>query len=155
MLSVLAAAAAASHASLAAGEGDYRALMLTVAMPTADVERLLPVGLSLGRQNLTATGTHPMVFAFGNQSNVHPHFPFPKVFDLTYLEFIHTIPFVVQCEPTAEDKPPSCHGPFLFSPRLYLDQLAPTALGWAYGLAKHVVDSYTSTEGKQVTGQRR
>ena len=38
-----------------------------------------------------------------------------------------------------------CHGPFLFSPKLYLNELEPTALGWMYGLAKHFVSAYSST----------
>ena len=102
--------------------------------------------VSLSPQSFTPPGTHPMVFAFGNQSNVMPAFPFPKVFNWTYLEFIHTIAYVQQCDKAG------CRGPFLFSPKLFLNALEPTLAGWMYGLAKHVVHAYTASDGKQVVG---
>ena len=49
-----------------AGRGSYSALMVTVATPRQLVERLLPPGLFLAAQNLTASGTHPMILTFGN-----------------------------------------------------------------------------------------
>ena len=66
--------ASLQHLSAApmAGEGSYSALLVTMAMDHALTSTILPKGLSLAPQNLTATGTHPMVFAFGNQSNVRP-----------------------------------------------------------------------------------
>ena len=89
-----------------------------------------------------------MVFAFGNQSDVMPAFPFPKLFNWTYLEYIHTIAYVQQCDKTTGE----CRGPFLFSPKLYLNSLEPTVAGWMYGLAKHVVHAYAAGDGKQVIG---
>ena len=115
--------------------------MVTLAVDTAVVTTILPKGLSLAPSNLTAPGTHPMVFAFGNQSHVRP--VALKLFDWTYLEYIHSVPNVLWCDGGA------CHGPFMYQPTLYLDEFPPTALGWMYGLKKHVVHSYASGEGMQ------
>ena len=86
---ILAVLAGHAHAEIFAGTGGYSALMVTYAAPTPLVQRLLPAGLSLAPQNFSAPGTHPMVFAFGNQTGVHPKAPFPKLFNWTYLEFIN------------------------------------------------------------------
>ena len=91
-----------------------------------------------------------MVFAFGNQSGVRPASPFPTLFNWTYLEYIHSIPHVQLCEGNGSAR--RCRGPFIFSPRLYLDSLPPTALGWAYGLNKRVVAEYSSRQGSQIIG---
>ena len=127
-----------------AGEGGYDALLATFAIPKALVETIIPTGLKLAPQNYTAPGTHPMVFAFGNQSHVRP--VALKAFDVSYLEFIHSVPSVQKCEGG------KCRGPFLYSPRLYLNELLPTALGWMYGLNKQVIRSYRASAGAQVIG---
>ena len=131
MLCILSFLSSPARADIIAGRGSYSALMVTVATPRQLVERLLPPGLFLAAQNLTASGTHPMILTFGNQSNVRPAAPFPELFDWTYFEFIHTIPFVQKCKGAAGR---ACHGPFLFSPKLYLNSIEPTVAGWMYGL---------------------
>ena len=111
---------AAAPPWLMAGEGAYSALLVTLAVDRALTTTILPRGLSLAPQSLTAPGTHPMILAFGNQSNVRPIAA--RAFDLSYSEFIHAIPFVQACKGT------SCRGPFIYSPRLYLDRPLPVAL---------------------------
>ena len=91
----------------------YSALLVTIAVDTALATTILPEGLSLAPQSLTPGGTHPFVFAFGNQSDVRPIAA--KIFDVSYAEFIHAIPYVQQCSGGV------CRGPFIYSPRLLLD----------------------------------
>lgn len=129
-----------------AGEGGYDALMVTLAFDEALVTTLLPPGLSLAPQNLTAAGTHPMVFAFGNQSHVRPIAV--HAFDVSYSEYIHSIPYVQHCGADGR-----CRGPMMFNPRLYLDKRLPVVLGWMYGLSKHLVATYESAAGRQAIGR--
>ena len=120
MMHLLAALACASPAHLPyAGEGGYNALLVIAAFDQATVSRLLPPGLSLAPQHMTPAGTHPMVFAFGNQSHVRPIDL--KLFDVSYSEFIHGIPYTQFCEEAAGGGR-TCRGPFLYCPKLYAER---------------------------------
>eukprot|EP00966_Prymnesium_polylepis_P255819 5910096-Prymnesium_polylepis.1 len=144
------AAAALAPPWLPAGEGSYDALLVTLAVDEALATTLLPPGLRLAPQMLTPSHSHPFIFAFGNQSNVRPIRPLPKIFDVSYFEFIHAIPYVLACSDDGR-----CRGPFVYSPKLFLDKLLPVELGWLYGLNKHVVSRYANGAGFQSIGRAR
>jgi hypothetical protein len=112
-------------------EGIYDACVVTWAMKTEIVSQMLPGGLELGPQDWTAPGLHPVLFTFGRQSNVRPNFvPVPGLF---YEELIIAIPYVQW-----RDDRYAYRGPYVYPPRLYLDHLLPTLLGWIPGYPKRL-----------------
>ena len=121
-----------------AGGGHYDSLMVPVMMPAATVESFLPPGLQLAPQPVAPVGFHPVIMAFGRQVDVHPLVG-PPLFDETYWEFIHSVPwttFTADAKHGASAMPNP--GPFIFSPRLYLDSPSMVFLGWLYGLDKEL-----------------
>ncbi len=102
------------------------------ALPTHIVQGMLEPGLTLAPQDLTPAGQHPVLLLFGWQSDVRPNrMPFGGG---RYMEFIVSVPFVKHAHPRLDK---DCPGPFIYMPRLYLDQLFPTLLGiWGYGYNK-------------------
>ena len=92
-----------------------------------------PQGLALGPQTLAPEGFHPVILSFGRQCDVRPLVG-PPVFDEYHWEFIHAVPWTVFAPDEAEAM--RNPGPYIFSPRLYLDDFSMVFLGWLYGLDK-------------------
>jgi Acetoacetate decarboxylase (ADC) len=109
------------------GTGVMRAA--TIALPKADVLALLPYGLELGAQDLTAPDEHPVVLFF--QEMIRAHMTIPTLLpNMTYHEQIVGIPFTY----VTRGYPMPC-GPFFYMANLYLDELLPTIggkLGWGF-----------------------
>lgn len=102
-----------------------------VPFPRAAVQGLLPEGLELEAQPLTAPGQHPVVLFFGWQDKVRPNF---APLGMNYLEFIVSVPYVRHADPRLRAKVP---GPFVYMPQLYLNQPLPVWLGlYVYGYRK-------------------
>lgn len=102
------------------------------ALPRDLVQSMLEPGLVLAAQDLTPPNEHPVLLLFGWQSDVRPNrVPFGGG---RYMEFIVSVPFVQHAHPRLHER---CPGPFIYMPRLFLDQLFPTLLGiWGYGYNK-------------------
>ena len=116
--------------SPAKGTGDYATHVVTWPFPAETLAALLPRGLELAPQTLTPSTTHPALLLFGRHSHVRPNFlPFGG---MNYHEFILVIPYVQWRDASRFDY----RGPFAFMPRLYLDQLFATLVGYAYGYPK-------------------
>ncbi|MCC2656365.1 MAG: hypothetical protein K0Q76_1473 [Panacagrimonas sp.] len=103
-----------------------------IALPREIVQSMLEPGLTLAPQDLTPATQHPVLLLFGWQSDVRPNrVPFGGG---RYMEFIVSVPFVQHRDARLHDR---CPGPFIYMPRLFLDQLFPTLLGiWGYGYNK-------------------
>jgi hypothetical protein len=137
-------------------KGRYLATFVVVPLSLAEAQRLLPGQLRLGPQNVTCLGTHPLLCTFGSQRDVRTVIPFfdgadvvqvldyldwldkqavlpPLLPPIDYLEIITALPYVEWVNPKN-----TCHGPFLFAPRLYLDKPYPTFGGWLLGYAKEM-----------------
>jgi hypothetical protein len=137
------------------GVGEQSATFVVIPLPRAQAQALLPAELTLVPTNVAGEGMHPLICAFGVQRNVHTAFP-PSHSDdpreiaayltelrlkpegasllplaMTYREVITAIPFVTWTQPNN-----TCPGPFLWAPRLYLDQPFAIFLGWLVGYAK-------------------
>jgi hypothetical protein len=105
--------------------------MLVLSLASDQVQLMLPAELELAPQDITPQGKHPLIFMFGHQMEVEIHLGPEEFFHLDYLEFVLEVPFTQWKETTANYR-----GPFLFSPRLFLNQTFPIILGQLYGLAK-------------------
>jgi hypothetical protein len=112
-------------------EGTYDADVVTWPMKIEIVTQMLSRGLELGPQNWTAPGLHPVLFMFGRQVNVRPNFV--PIHGMIYDELIVAIPYVQW-----DDNRYAYRGPYVCSPRLYLDRLLPTLLGRLVGYPKRV-----------------
>ena len=109
--------------------GYYRTFYTVMAMDDALLSGLLPSKLELAPQAVTPAGTHPLVFLMGKHFDVRPDFiPFAG---MTYLEYICAIPFVQW-----RDSSNAYRGPFAYMPRMYLNELFPTLLGYLYAYPK-------------------
>jgi Acetoacetate decarboxylase (ADC) len=112
-------------------KGIYGACVVTWSLKTEIVNQILPRMLELAPQDWTAPGLHPVLFMFGRQSNVRPNFvPVPGLF---YEELIVAIPYIQW-----RDDRYAYRGPYVYPPRLYLDHLLPTLLGWIPGYPKRL-----------------
>lgn len=103
-----------------------------LALPTADVVRMLPRDLEPAPQSLTPRGQHPVTLLFDRQMDVRPNLlpALPRLGD--YLEFILIISPVRYRSANAPE------GVFCYLPCLYLDSLLPILAGRVlYGFAKH------------------
>jgi hypothetical protein len=117
--------------------GRYLADMLVARMDLAVVRKLLPTVLQYRDESgAAARDGAPVIYAFGYQRAVEPAGDW---FELNYAECLLGVP---GCSLTYPD-PGSYSAPFLYVPRLYLNQLAPTILGWLAGYAKHWVKMET------------
>ena len=117
----------------AEGIGQYDTRVVVQAVDEAIVEGMLPDELELAPQSVTGDGKHPLMMLFGRQSGVRPDF-MPEAVGMNYDEFIVVLPFV-QWRAECKKK---YRGPFAFMPRLYLDELFPTLLGWWYAYPKEL-----------------
>lgn len=114
---------------LAHAVGYYRTYFAIIPFDDAVLTGMLPGELELAPQTMTPPGTHPLVFLFGKHFDVRPNFiPFGG---LTYLEYICAIPFVQWRNASHDYK-----GPFAYMPRMFLDELFPTLLGYMYAYPK-------------------
>ncbi|MEM7031048.1 MAG: hypothetical protein AAF629_15890 [Chloroflexota bacterium] len=110
------------------GVGQYITPVVVLTPPQANVESMLPEGIQLLSQTISPAGTHPVLFMYGHQIDVHPE-PIP-IFRLNYLEFAVSIPYVSLTKSTSQV-------PHMIQPRIYLNKWFPLILGYFYGLAKH------------------
>jgi hypothetical protein len=126
--------------SVAYGVGELQAAAVTLALTRSAVAHMLPSGLALAPQSLTASGLHPVGLVFARHRNVRPNL-LPMA-EISYRELLFAIPFV---EPTDEAEPP---GPLTFLPRVYVSRLVPQVLGTLlYAYAKRLgVLSYKGEE---------
>jgi hypothetical protein len=113
------------------GVGTYDANMMVAGWDRALVASWLPERLELMSSGITGADTHPVVFAFGHQEAVHANLAPPL--QMSYREFIVVVPFV-RFKGASYDY----DGPYAFMPRLYLDEVVPTMLGWLYGYDKQL-----------------
>ncbi|MCA9704447.1 MAG: NAD(P)-binding protein [Myxococcales bacterium] len=110
--------------------GTLDARVVTLSLPRRDVELLLPAGLQLAPQPLTMPDRHPVFLLFS-----HEHFD-AWFDDMDYHELLLGVPWV---ELTEQHLPH--RGPFIYMPRLYLDQALPRVLGnHIYGFEKLAAD---------------
>lgn len=105
-----------------------------MALPSEAVQAMLDPGLQLAAQDMTGPDQHPVLLLFGWQNDVRPNrVPFGGG---KYMEFIVSVPFVQHKSASLHAR---CPGPFIYMPRLFLDQLFPTLLGiWGYGYNKEL-----------------
>lgn len=111
--------------------GNYVASMVFLSIPQETTRRILPRRLGPAPQDITAPGQHPLLLMYGYQWDVRP--PWQTAPGMDYLEIIAAVPYVrwVNADPADPRR-------FVHMPRLYLDQLLPTALGWICGYAKRL-----------------
>jgi hypothetical protein len=116
----------------------------TLILPSALVLDLLPHGLSLGEQQMTPEGSHPVVLFF--QDMYRGHLTIPNLLpNLTYYEMMVGIPFAYV---TSGLPAPGTCGPFFFMAQLFLTSFLATIggkLGW--GFAKELA-AVTVDEGR-------
>jgi uncharacterized protein with NAD-binding domain and iron-sulfur cluster len=113
-----------------AGAGSVDACCVVAYPPRGFVEKMLPLGLELGRPQPTNKGTWPIVLMFARHKGVRPGIA-PAIGGLSYDEFLIIVPSVYHT-----DRQPF-HGPFCYMPIILLDSLLPLVVGAGfYGLKK-------------------
>lgn len=109
-------------------KGDLDARVAVLVLPSETVRKLLPAGLELAPQPVVPSGWHP-VYLFFSHENFSAWFG-----TMDYQELLIGVPWVQISDPRA-DYP----GPFVYMPRLYLNELAPCELGvHMYGWEKQM-----------------
>jgi hypothetical protein len=111
--------------------GDGRFRSVTLELPSDRVARLLPPGIELGPQDVTAPGTHPVIISFNELSRVRTTMP-SLMPTLSYREYTFGIPYsyATRGMMTARSL-----GPFYYMPRLFLDSFLAVMGGvmfWGY-----------------------
>lgn len=107
-------------------KGTMDAVVVVRVLPAEDVAELLPRGLELAPQPVVARGLHPVVVIAG-----HNHYE-AWFGDMHYNEALVAVPFVRRTDTHIPNR-----GPFLYMPRLYLDEQRPRRLGnLLYGYEK-------------------
>ncbi len=110
------------------GVGTIDSRIVILGLPRADVQRLLPLGLELAPQPLTFPDEHPVFVMFS-----HDHFE-AWFGDMDYNEMMLAVPYVQRSAQHVANR-----GPFIYMPRLYLDEETPTRLGnLLYGFEKQM-----------------
>jgi hypothetical protein len=124
------------------GDGIFRGV--TLVLPTAQVRRMLPAGLELGEQNVTPSGTHPVILLFNDLFRAHMNIP-SLLPSLTYHEHTIGIPYsYVTRGPVMRSSP----GPYYYMPLLYLDNLTAILGGVSiWGFAKRLA-RFEAAEGR-------
>ncbi|MDC0719153.1 NAD(P)-binding protein [Nannocystis bainbridge] len=109
-------------------EGTLDARVAVLVLPAATVRRLLPAGLELAPQPVVPAEYHPVYLFFSHEN-------FPAWFGtMDYHELLIGVPWVQIADPKA-----TYPGPFVYMPRLYLNELAPCELGvHMYGWEKQM-----------------
>lgn len=128
-----------AEASPADGVGTLDSRIVVLGLPRADVQKLLPLGLELAPQTLTFPDKHPVYLMFS-----HDHFE-AWFGDMDYNELMLAVPYVQRTALNVANR-----GPFIYMPRLYLDDELPRRLGnLLYGFEKEMgtivngADNYT------------
>ncbi|MCH9680941.1 MAG: NAD(P)-binding protein, partial [Deltaproteobacteria bacterium] len=117
-------------------EGTLDAQIVPLVLPRRDVRRLLPAGLELAPQPLVMPDRHPVFFSFS-----HERFD-PWLGEMNYHELMFGIPWVQLADPHVRNR-----GPFIYMPRLYLDDSTARRLGsLLYGLEQQPARFETSGE---------
>ena len=107
---------------------------VTLVMPRDEVAWMLPDGLTLGPQDHTPPGTHPVLLSFNHRYSAHLSLPRLLLPGATYKEQVVGVPFVHSKRDLCGGR---ARGPFLFLPRLFASQLLPVIGGWLFwGFAK-------------------
>lgn len=110
------------------GVGTIDSRVVVLALPRAEVERMLPLGLELAPQPVTFPDRHPVVLMFS-----HDHFE-AWFGDMDYNEMMVAVPYVQRTDVHVAHR-----GPFVYMPRLYLDDETPCRLGnLLYGFEKQM-----------------
>ena len=129
------------------GVGTIDTRVVLLGLPREEVEKLLPLGLELAPQPLTFPDKHPVFVMFS-----HDHFE-AWFGDMDYNEMMVAVPYVQRTSVHVANR-----GPFVYMPRLYLDDPTPCRLGnLLYGFEKQLAkitngpDSYevTTTDGSK------
>jgi Acetoacetate decarboxylase (ADC) len=128
--------------------GDGITRVVPLALPSAKVRAWLPTGLELGGQDITPTGTHPVIFLFHGFS--HCQFSFPTLLEsMNFREQTVGVPFTYL---RAHNGVADSSGPYYFMPKLYLDDPWVLMIGWVWwGFNKELAkvdmtaDHYTVT----------
>lgn len=111
---------------------------VTLALPVNQVRQCLPSGLELGEQRVTPKGTHPVIVSFNEFFRVEWSFPNPLQ-SLTYHEVTFSVPYAWLTPAAESGFSPRTQGPFIFFPRLLLDNwLAVLGGMFFWGLAKRI-----------------
>lgn len=120
---------------------------VVVPFPRDVVQKLLPSGLELDKQDITKSDEHPVILLFARQRDVRPN---QLPFGMNYCEFICAVPWVRHTDPSLQALPP-----LIVPTKLYLDSLPPILLGiYGYGFPKeraamHVdMDTYIIRDAK-------
>jgi hypothetical protein len=108
------------------GDGVFRGV--TLAVPKARVEALLPPGLALGPQNVTATGMHPVIASFNDLSRAQMSVP-SLLPVLNYNEYTLGIPYTFVARGGLNRNSP---GPYYYMPKLFLNSTLAVLGGVAF-----------------------
>ncbi len=117
--------------------GTMDAVVVVRVLEAEDVAELLPRGLELAPQPVVARGLHPVVVIAG-------HNLYEAWFgDMSYDEVLVAVPFVRRTDTHIPNR-----GPFLYMPRLYLNEQRPKLLGnLLYGFEKLEAQIENSRQG--------
>ncbi len=118
----------AAKADPSQGVGTIDSRVVVIALPIETVRKLLPLGLELAPQPLTFPDKHPVFLMFS-----HDHFE-AWFGDMDYNEMMVGVPYVQRSAAHVANR-----GPFIYMPRLYLDDETPKVLGnLLYGFEKQM-----------------
>lgn len=134
---------ALGKASAYEGVGTIDAHVVVHLVPTDVARSLLPLGLELAPQPVCLPDRHPLLLLFADDF-------FQAWFgDMRYHELMIAVPYV-----RLEDSHAANRGPFLYMPRLYLDEAAPRLLGnLLYGFEK--LDARIESDERRFRVERR
>lgn len=111
--------------------GESATVLVMLDLPFSAARRMLPPQLSLGQQDLSTPGTHPLVISFNHHRNVRMSFRGVEGPAYSYQEIIVGLPYVHLTHKAEEQA-----GPFFYAPILFLDATLPTLAGTFWGFAK-------------------
>ena len=141
------------------GDGCFRGV--TLALPAAQVLRLLPAGLLLGPQDVTPPGTHPVILSFNALYRAEMSVP-TLLPSLSYHEFTIGVPFshlpvgrLGRAMGTLTGRPKAApQGPYYYMPRLFLDSVLATLGGLLFwGYAKKLARFTVGAERFAIQGE--
>ena len=135
--------------------GDGLTHCAVLALPSLQVCGFLPANLTLGEQDFTPKGTHPLILLFHQFADCQ--FSFPTFLPpMKFNEQTVGIPFTCI---RASNRAPGLQGPYYYMPKLYLDDLWVWMIGRNYwGFDKEMAAVYiektrytvASSAGRQI-----
>lgn len=129
------------------GDGTMRGV--TLALPSDRVRDFLPVGLELGAQDVTPSGTHPVILFFHDMFRAQMSVP-TLLPNMTYHEHSVGVPFSYLSRSSIT---PGIPGPYYFMPKLYLDNFLATVGGLLFwGFPKEMASVTVTAERYTVSG---